>query len=108
MSSADEPSPTGSRTIAALDARETVFLRWLVGAGLGVIALLGGIVWNRVAIQIDVNTKLLSDHSMAIQRLDLDAASDRRASTAQLAAINAWLQAIGNRLNVSQPPPGAP
>ena len=90
---------------ASMDRRENLFLRWLVGGGLFAIMVLGGIVWTRVAAQGDQNTKDITAQALQIQRLDLDSASDRRATAVALQAITAWLQAIGQRLDVRQPPP---
>lgn len=74
----------------------------LVGGGLG------GVVWNRVAGQVDENTRRLAAQELDIQAIKMDAASDRRAASVDRASIIAWLQAIGQRLNVAQPPPGSP
>ncbi len=102
----DSPLYGHPRISASIERRENVFLRWVVGAGMGVIVVLGGIVWGRTADQVSENTKIIRDHALSIQRLELDAASDRRANSVQLSTIQAWLQAIGTRLNVAQPPPG--
>ena len=88
-----------------IDRRENSFLRWLIGGLLTIVGLFGGIVWNRTAAQTESNSDKLRTHELQLQRLELDAASDRRTATASLTAIQQWLQAIGARLNVPQPPP---
>lgn len=88
------------------DRRENQFLRWIVGGMLAILGLFGGIVWNRTAGQVETNTERLRVHDLQLQRLELDAGADRRATAQSLAAIQQWLQAIGQRLNVPQPPPG--
>lgn len=92
-------------TDTPVDRRETLFLRWLTGGLLMGGITLGGVIWSRVASQVDRNTEELAQHSMAIQRLDLDASAERRNNTERLASIQAWLVAIGQRLQVAQPPP---
>lgn len=93
---------------AAVDRRENVFLRWLIVGMLAGLITLGGVVWNRVANETADNTRELREHKLAIQRLELDAAADRRSTSVLLAGIQQWLQAIGQRLNVAVPPPSSP
>lgn len=85
--------------------RENEFLRWIVGGLLASLVILGGVVWNQIADKVDRQSEMLSKHSMEIQHLQLNAAADRRATDVSLAGIQSWLQAIGARLNVPQPPP---
>ena len=92
---------------ASIDRRENLFLRWIVSGGLAVIAILGSVVWLRVANQVDRNTADITSHAMKLQQLESDSANDRRAMSDKLQAITAWLQAIGQRLDVRQPPPSA-
>ena len=93
-----------------IDRRENSFLRWLIGGLLTIVGLFGGIVWNRTATQVDRHAEEISTIKMQIQQLESNAASDRRQTASSLIAIQQWLQAIGARLNVPQPPPsgGAP
>ena len=84
---------------------ENAWLRWLNIIMLGLIGTLGGMVWKATSDQVTENTKTLRDHDLKLQRLELDAVADRRATAMALQNIQGWLQAIGQRMNVSPPPP---
>lgn len=92
-------------TDAPVERRENLFLRWLTVGLLGAMVVLGGVIWTRVAAQVDRNTEKLAEHSLALQRLDLEASAERRTNSDRLIAIQAYLQAIGDRLQVSKPIP---